>query len=221
VRARSRGRLRATGCACASPVGGTASDRAAHPRVPSGAECRLRCGRVRARHGESCTAPGLHRPRRLHDARCAHGGVHGLRSRCRRREPDQRRRDRTGTGGTARGDAIGQGRGELHETPDQGASFAPLVKSTARAASTDEIPSVLAEAWRRARTPPSGPVYVEVPFDVLHAPAEVDVGGLDGAREPGALPAPAELDRASAPACPRGTAAPRRRWGHRALGRGG
>src|SRR5207247_3871454 len=56
----------------------------------------------------------------------------------------------------------------------------------------------LAEAWRRARTPPSGPVYVEVPFDVLHAPAEVDVGDLDGAREPGALPAPAELDRASA-----------------------
>ncbi|TML20914.1 MAG: thiamine pyrophosphate-binding protein, partial [Actinobacteria bacterium] len=93
---------------------------------------------------------------------------------------------------------MGQGRGELHETPDQGASFAPLVKSTARAASTDEIPSVLAEAWRRARTPPSGPVYVEVPFDVLHAPAEVDVGDLDGAREPGALPAPAELDRASA-----------------------
>ena len=36
-------------------------------------------------------------------------------------------------------EAIGKGRGHLHETPDQTASFAPLVKWTGRANSTAEI----------------------------------------------------------------------------------
>lgn len=96
-------------------------------------------------------------------------------------------------------DAIGKGRGHLHETPDQAASFAPLVKWTARAGSPAEIPEVLAEAWRRAATPPQGPVYVEMPFDVLHAPAaEVETAELDGSPGPSPLPAAAELDRAAA-----------------------
>jgi acetolactate synthase-1/2/3 large subunit len=68
-------------------------------------------------------------------------------------------------------DAIGQGRGALHETPDQMASFAPLVKWTGRASSPEGIASVLAEAWQAAARPPQGPAYVEMPFDVLHAEA--------------------------------------------------
>jgi acetolactate synthase I/II/III large subunit len=95
-------------------------------------------------------------------------------------------------------DAIGKGHGHLHETPDQAASFAPLVKWTARARTAAEIPEVLAEAWRRAATPPHGPVYVEVPFDVLHAPAEEARPELNGSPAPGPLPGAAELDRAAA-----------------------
>jgi acetolactate synthase-1/2/3 large subunit len=95
--------------------------------------------------------------------------------------------------------AIGKGRGELHETPDQAAAFAPLVKWTGRAGTTEQIPEVLAEAWRRAATPPQGPVYVEVPYDVLRTsasnPAEER---LDGTPEPVPLPGAAELDRAAA-----------------------
>jgi acetolactate synthase I/II/III large subunit len=64
-------------------------------------------------------------------------------------------------------DLLGRGRGYLHELPDQLASFKPVVKWAARAESADAIPEFLAEAWRRALTPPSGPVFVEIPVDYL------------------------------------------------------
>ena len=64
-------------------------------------------------------------------------------------------------------DLLGAGRGYLHELSDQLASFAPVVKWTARAESAEAIPEVLAEGWRRALTPPSGPVFVEIPVDCL------------------------------------------------------
>jgi acetolactate synthase I/II/III large subunit len=66
---------------------------------------------------------------------------------------------------------IGRGRGYLHELPDQLASFAPIVKEAARAHSVESIPALLAQAWRIALTPPSGPVYLEIPVDLLRAPA--------------------------------------------------
>jgi acetolactate synthase-1/2/3 large subunit len=94
-------------------------------------------------------------------------------------------------------DAIGEGRGALHETPDQTASFVPLVKWTGRAWTPAEISAVLAEAWRRAATPPQGPVYVEVPFDVLHAQAPDGEPDVDAAPEAVALPAASDLDRAA------------------------
>jgi len=62
---------------------------------------------------------------------------------------------------------VGAGRGYLHELPDQLASFRPLVKHAARAGSADAIPEILAQAWQVAVTPPSGPVYVEIPVDLL------------------------------------------------------
>ncbi len=93
--------------------------------------------------------------------------------------------------------AIGAGHGHLHETPNQTASFAPLVKWTARADSTADIPQVLAEAWRRAGTPPQGPVYVEVPVDVLHATPAGSEAQLDGSPGPGPVPSAAELERAA------------------------
>jgi acetolactate synthase I/II/III large subunit len=94
---------------------------------------------------------------------------------------------------------IGAGRGFLHELPDQKASFEPVLKWAARAERAGEIPTLLAEAWRRALTPPSGPVFVEIPVDVLAAEAEVEVevGGLDAT--PAELPVPDEaaLDEAT------------------------
>ena len=66
---------------------------------------------------------------------------------------------------------IGRGRGYLHELPDQLASFAPIVKAATRAHSIESIPGLLAQAWRIALTPPSGPVYLEIPVDLLSAPA--------------------------------------------------
>lgn len=68
-------------------------------------------------------------------------------------------------------DLVGRGRGYLHELPDQLASFAPIVKHAARAHSIEAIPGLLAQAWRIALTPPSGPVYLEIPVDLLGAPA--------------------------------------------------
>jgi acetolactate synthase-1/2/3 large subunit len=76
---------------------------------------------------------------------------------------------------------VGRGRGYLHELPDQLASFAPIVKSAVRAGSHAEIPELLTEAWIRALAPPSGPVFVEIPVDLLQgetraeAPRPVDI----------------------------------------------
>ncbi|MGI8421254.1 MAG: thiamine pyrophosphate-binding protein, partial [Gaiellaceae bacterium] len=72
---------------------------------------------------------------------------------------------------------IGRGRGFLHELDDQLASFAPVVKWAARAETIEEIPALVAEAWRQALTAPSGPVYLEIPVDVLREETELDVPG--------------------------------------------
>jgi acetolactate synthase I/II/III large subunit len=94
-------------------------------------------------------------------------------------------------------DLVGRGRGYLHELADQLASFAPVVKWVARAESAAQVSETLAEAWSRALTPPSGPVFVEIPVDVLagRTDAAVDVG----AGHARALPLPSEqsLDEAA------------------------
>jgi acetolactate synthase-1/2/3 large subunit len=92
---------------------------------------------------------------------------------------------------------IGRGRGYLHELADQAASFAPVVKWTARATDAGEIPAVLAEAWRRALSPPAGPTYVEIPLDLLQAPTDKGVGELAAAPEPAPLPDDAALAAAA------------------------
>jgi acetolactate synthase I/II/III large subunit len=93
---------------------------------------------------------------------------------------------------------IGRGRGFLHDLPDQRASFAPIVKRAWRAESASALPDLLAEAWRTALAPPSGPVYLEVPVDVLDGPFE---GGFPPSNGPtSAGPAePASLDSAPVP----------------------
>lgn len=70
---------------------------------------------------------------------------------------------------------IGRGRGYLHELDDQLASFEPVVKWAARAEGANEIPTLLAEAWRHAQAPPSGPVFLEIPVDVLRGEIDLDL----------------------------------------------
>ena len=94
-------------------------------------------------------------------------------------------------------DLIGAGRGFLHELSDQKASFAPVVKWAARAESAGEIPELLAESWRRALTPPSGPVFVEIPVDLLAGETDVLAGELDATPEAPPLPDSALLDEAA------------------------
>jgi thiamine pyrophosphate-dependent acetolactate synthase large subunit-like protein len=63
-------------------------------------------------------------------------------------------------------------RGVLHETRNQPAMFAPVVKHAHTVAAADDIATDVLEAGIRARTAPSGPVYVGIPADLLtHAPA--------------------------------------------------
>jgi len=73
---------------------------------------------------------------------------------------------------------IGQGRGYLHELGDQLASFAPVVKWAGRATSAEEVPELLSSAWATAMSPPSGPVFVEIPVDLLTE--ETDVSSVKG-----------------------------------------
>ncbi|GAB2776171.1 thiamine pyrophosphate-binding protein [Amycolatopsis magusensis] len=69
---------------------------------------------------------------------------------------------------------LGGGRhGYLHELPDQRASFRDVVKSTHVVRTASQIPTALREAWESAATVPYGPVWVEIPQDVLLAPASL------------------------------------------------
>ena len=58
-------------------------------------------------------------------------------------------------------------RGVLHETTDQAAMFAPVVKSVHRATSADDLPEAAAWAVKAPVSAPARPAYLEVPTDVL------------------------------------------------------
>ncbi|MFI9646013.1 thiamine pyrophosphate-binding protein [Streptomyces sp. NPDC052040] len=71
---------------------------------------------------------------------------------------------------------LGGGRhGYLHELPDQAASFRGVVKSVHTVRTQSQIPSAVAAAWKSALTAPHGPVWVEIPQDVLLAPTPLPV----------------------------------------------
>ena len=65
--------------------------------------------------------------------------------------------------------AIGKGLGALHELPDQTGILHRLTKWTGSARSADEVPELVAEAFRQLRTGRPRPVALEVPQDVLGA----------------------------------------------------
>ncbi|MFE0731908.1 thiamine pyrophosphate-binding protein [Streptomyces antibioticus] len=66
-------------------------------------------------------------------------------------------------------------RGYLHELPDQAASFRGVVKSVHTVRAQSQIPSAIEAAWKSALTVPHGPVWVEIPQDVLAAPTSIPV----------------------------------------------
>ncbi|MFF7387100.1 thiamine pyrophosphate-binding protein [Streptomyces scabiei] len=75
---------------------------------------------------------------------------------------------------------LGGGRhGYLHELPDQAASFRGVVKSVHTVRTQSQIPSAIEAAWKSALSAPHGPVWVEIPQDVLLAetPIPVVTGG--------------------------------------------
>ena len=82
-------------------------------------------------------------------------------------------------------DVIGTNRGFLHELPTQSQVLASFAKWHAVARGIDEVPDLIAEAFRQATSAPSGPVVLEIPVDVLEG--ETD------------LPAPRTLDVAPVP----------------------
>src|SRR3569833_1070723 len=83
---------------------------------------------------------------------------------------------------------LGGGRhGYLHELPDQQASFRDVVKSVHVVRRASQIPTALRAAWTSAATAPYGPVWVEIPQDVLLGPA-----GLPPITSVSATPPPLE-----------------------------
>jgi acetolactate synthase-1/2/3 large subunit len=77
-------------------------------------------------------------------------------------------------------------RGLLHESRDQAGIFAPLAKAVYRPRTADEAGAAVADAISTALSWPRGPVYVDIPTDVLDQP----LGPIE-------VPAPARLSPAS------------------------
>lgn len=93
---------------------------------------------------------------------------------------------------------LGGGRhGYLHELPDQSASFRGVVKSVHTARTAAQIPSAVAEAWESAIGVPHGPVWLEIPQDVLLAPVDAPPVGALTVRPRVPAPRPELLDEAA------------------------
>jgi acetolactate synthase-1/2/3 large subunit len=70
---------------------------------------------------------------------------------------------------------IGQGRGQLHELPDQLAILRGLTKWAERINHPTEAPGVVAEAFRQLQSGRVRPVAIEAPWDVFGMQAEVNL----------------------------------------------
>ncbi len=79
-------------------------------------------------------------------------------------------------------------RGVLHETTDQAAMFAPVVKGVHRALAVGDVHWAASIALSDVLTPPHRPVYLELATDLLGAPASRDTVGY----APWSAPAPGD-----------------------------
>ncbi|MEO9176030.1 MAG: thiamine pyrophosphate-binding protein, partial [Gaiellales bacterium] len=93
---------------------------------------------------------------------------------------------------------IGTGKGFLHELPTQSRVLSSLAKWHAVAGSAEQLPELIAEAFRQAASAPSGPVVIELPVDVLEGATDVAAPGtLDVAPVPLPAAEPALLAEAA------------------------
>lgn len=82
---------------------------------------------------------------------------------------------------------IGKGAGFLHELKDSSALAECAAKRSFTATSPEEIPQIIETAWRLASNGRPGPVHVEIPMDILAAPAKsagASSGGADATLPP-------------------------------------
>src|SRR6185295_14097722 len=77
--------------------------------------------------------------------------------------------------GQIQSDLIGVNRGILHEIDDQLGMLRHVAKWTARAATPNEVPVVVHEAFRQLRSGRPRPVAIEIPPDVLQMSTEVSL----------------------------------------------
>jgi acetolactate synthase-1/2/3 large subunit len=89
----------------------------------------------------------------------------------------------------------GRLRGVLHESRDQAGLFRPLAKAVFTPRTADEAATAIGAAVAAALREPRGPVYLDIPADVLGQPAGVG-GGTEVPLDP--EPATADLDAAAA-----------------------
>lgn len=62
--------------------------------------------------------------------------------------------------------------GRVHGSPDQAAMFESLAKGVFRTRTASDIIPMVTEAVRLAATDPQGPVYIDVPTDILNQPVD-------------------------------------------------
>jgi acetolactate synthase I/II/III large subunit len=77
------------------------------------------------------------------------------------------------TGVNARS-TLGKGRGHLHELPDQGGLAALVAKASFRLDRAEDLPVLFSKAWSLMSAGRPGPVHLEIPLDVMNAPATAD-----------------------------------------------
>ncbi|GAA3699737.1 thiamine pyrophosphate-binding protein [Zhihengliuella alba] len=87
----------------------------------------------------------------------------------------------------------GTRKGMLHQLDDQAAAAAQVTKSQRTVRTAASIAPAIRAAWAEATAAPQGPVWVEVPQDLLLAPTELPAplpAAADASRTPGPAPAP-------------------------------
>lgn len=92
---------------------------------------------------------------------------------------------------------IGQGRGQLHELPDQLALLRGLTKWSGRIDHVSDAASVMGEAWSKMMSGRRRPVAVEVPWDVFGQAGPVPPVAASHAAAP-PVPDPGRIDEAAA-----------------------
>ena len=85
---------------------------------------------------------------------------------------------------------IDQGKGFIHEVPNQPEMLESLSKAVLRVRKPEEIASVVADAVAAALTTPTGPVSVEIPIDLQYVATPVPPPDLLERRAPSSPPSP-------------------------------